>query len=211
MAKNKPDITVKELKNRIRWASVRITEAFEKINRDRTDIEKTEKQLFNRRVQTLQSIYGSGRFQLLKLGFRGKRKAELETQLSMFESFADYLEEAPTKTKKRKYSQTHGAYKTFKSRYGFGDLKYSEYKDMVTIFAAIGDKIKNQYGSLAIVELYTQADRQQRENFVETMIDVLRDSQGMGWTSEQLYDEMSFRLAEEQERKQRARQRRKRK
>ena len=209
--KKKNDITVKELKQRIRWANVRITELYEKIAKGRSGIEKTEKQLFDRRVQNLQSIYGEGRYQLLKLGFRGKRKSELETQLSMFESFADYLETAPTKTKRRKYSQTHGAYKTLKSRYGFDDLTYSEYKDLVTVFAAVGDKILNQYGSLQIVELYEQADKQQRENFVETMIDVLRDSKGQGWTSEQLYDEMLFRLTEEQEQKAMARRRRKKK
>lgn len=206
--KKKNRLTVREIKNRIRWANVRITEAYEKIAIKRVELEKPDKQLIDRRIQTMQSIYGTGRFQTLKLGFRGKKKAELETQLSMFESFADFVEKAPERTRKRQYKQTHGAFKTFKSRYGFGDITYSEYKDLVTIFAAVGDKIRNQYGSLAIVELYQQADKQQRENFVGTMVDVLRDSQGMGWTSEQLYDEMLFRIKEEQEQKAMAKKRR---
>lgn len=204
-------MTVKELKNAIRWANVRISEAYGKITGSKKKGSATDRKLIQRKVEKLEHKYGKGRNTLLKLGFRGKRKAELESQLSELEAFADYAETVDTRTHKRKNTQTHAAYKTFKENYGFKNLKYSDYKELVIIFGAVGDKIVNQYGSNNLMELYTHADAEQKTNFLNTMLDVMSDSKGQGWTSEQLYDEMLYRLEREQEIKQANRKRSRRK
>ena len=192
-------MTVNELKNAIRWANIRITEAYERINKKRSRVRQADRNLFNRKLELLQSEYGTGRFQSLKLGFRGKRKRQLEQQLSEFESFADFAETTIKNRYKRKDTATRAAYKEFMSRYGGDDLSYKDYKDMVTIFGAIGDKIRNQFGSDNLATLYQYADAEQKSNFIKIMTDVLHDSKGKGWTTEQLYDEMFYRLENEQE------------
>ena len=192
-------MTVKELKNAIRWANIRISEAYEKIVAGKKKTSKSDKKLVDRKIELMQSEYGKGRKQLLKYGFRGKRKRDLETQLSQFESFADYIENADSRTNIRKAEMTHRAYNTFKKTYGFKGLNYGDYKDIVTIFGAVGEKTVNQFGSNNLIELFTHADDSQKVNFMRTMVDVLHDSKGQGWTSEELYDEMLYRLDIEDE------------
>ena len=191
-------MTVKELKNAIRWANIRISEAYEKIGKKKK-ANKTDKMLAEKKVAIMQHKYGAGRNLTLKLGFRGKRKRELETQLSEFESFADFLESTGKRTRQRKASQTHTAYTSFKDNYGMKNLKYSDYKELVTIFGAVGRKIVDQFGSDNIIELYNTADKEERADFLNNMLDVLNDSKGQGWTMEELYDEMLYRIETQRE------------
>ena len=197
-------MTVRELQKAIRVASMRISESYEKLINRKKKASKTDKNLAQRKVEAMRYKYGEGRKGLLKLGFRGRKKAELETQLSEFESFAGFLETTGQRTRQRKATQTHAAYEKFKENYGFKDLKYSDYKSLVTIFGAVGDKTVNQFGSNNLVELYNYADEEQKSNFLESMLEVINESKGQGWTTEELYDEMLFRIENEQELKQKA-------
>lgn len=187
-------MTVKELKKAIRWANIRISEAYANIIQGRKKTSKSDKKLVSKKLELMQYEYGKGRKQLLQYGFKGKRKKDLETQLSEFESFADYLESADSRSSIRKAEQTHKAYINFKDTYGFKDLKYSDYKDIVTIFGAVGEKTVNQFGSNNLIELYNLADDSKKADFMTAMLDVVKDSKGQGWTSEELFDEMLYRL-----------------
>lgn len=192
-------MTVKEIQNAIRRAVVRISENVGAISDGNRRTNKNDRKLIERKTEVLQHKYGKGRGTTLKLGFRGRRKAELETQLSEFEAFADYLDSAESRTFERKEKQTRDAYKQFKANYGFKNLKYNDYKAIVTIFGAVGSKIVDQFGSDNLVELFTYADDEQKQDFLNTMLDVMQDAKGQGLTSEELFDEMLFRLQNEQE------------
>lgn len=186
-------MTVKQLQKAIRQTLVRMNELVSR--QAETNIHKADEILTKSKIKKLQERFGKGRKGLFSMRFKNARKAQLETQLSEFKSFNDFIENTIVNNVDAEKKNLHEQYESFTRNYGMM-LTELEYMDMVNLFGSIGDKILNQFGSHNIVELYRVTSQDDRKNILPTMLDVYKDSRGKGWTAEELLDELYYRMEE---------------
>lgn len=186
-------LTVRQLRDEIRRTLLNISETQQKISGMKGI---RDKDLIRQHIESIQEHYGVGKKSLFAMRFSTKRKAELETELSEFQSFHHFQLQTIRRSSREEKKNLSKQRASFEQRYGDYNMTDSEYEDMVTIFGAVGDKILNQFGSHNIVELYNSIDESQRHNLVREMLNVYRDAQGKGFTVEDMLDELYARIEE---------------
>lgn len=186
-------MTIKELQAAIRGSLIKMNELIEQ--QSKTDLKSGDKLVTANKIKKMQERYGKGRKGLFSMRFKNARKSRLETQLSEFTSFNDFISETIVNNAENEKRNIREQYQTFTRNYG-NMLTETEYIDMVNIFGALGDKILNQFGSHNIVELYNTTSPENRQNILPAMRDVFKKSRGKGWTAEELLDELYYRLEE---------------
>ncbi len=184
-------MTVKQLKQAIRKAVIRMNETIEKMSK--TELFKADNAAIQGKITALQKRFGKGRKGLFALRFNVATKSRLESQLSEFESFTTFVENAIENNPASMDEKLRNQFEAFSKHYD-NILNYNEYKDMVNIMGAIGDKILNQYGSHNIVELFVYTDKNKRGSIGKILIDVYKSSKGKGYTVEELLDEVYDRV-----------------
>lgn len=129
------------------------------------------------------------------LGFKGKRKSELEYQLSELERFNEKEWESPA-AMRRMTERSKKAYNTFRNRYG--DLSYGEWENFVNSIDSIKDKLIG-FGYENVGQSVAREYAQSKDK--RKMLDIVREAadrnKGRGLTPEDFIDELVDELIEQ--------------
>lgn len=198
-------MTVKEIRSKIRQLTSAINETireFRSKGKEDTFFNKAVSQL---KAETAYVNYKTEEVRVPKsrtggelgLGFKNKRKAELEKQLFELESF-EKKEWFSTKAVKERSERAKKAYKTFTDRYG--DISWDEWEDFIDIM----NNTKNQlmdYGyedmGGSIARSYSESSDKGKKQFKDYLMDNMQRAKGKGFTPEDFIDELTEVLIEE--------------
>lgn len=119
-------------------------------------------------------------------GFRGKRKADLQSQARELEYFNQW-KGSETKAVARK--QDLKKYETFiQNNPEFSNYSYQEWEELVTMFGQVQDKL-NSFGYEDMKQLHLESRaRDTKKDFVTTMKKIHEQGKGKGLTQEDLVD-----------------------
>lgn len=198
-------MTVREIRARIRQLTSAINETireFRSKGKEDTFFNKAVSQL---KAETAYVNYKTGEVRVprsrtsgeLGLGFKNKRKAELEKQLFELEAF-DKKEWFSSKATKERSERAKKAYKTFTDRYG--DMSWEEWEDFIDIMNDVGD-VLTSYGyedvGGSIARAYAESDSRGKKQFKDYLHDNMEQVRGKGLTPEDFIDNLTEMLIEE--------------
>lgn len=126
------------------------------------------------------------------LGFKGKRKVDLQAQARELEYFNQW-KGSETKAIARK--QDLKKYETFiQNNPEFSNYSYQEWEELVTVFGQVQDKL-NSFGYEDMKQLHLESRaRDTKKDFVTTMKRIYEEGKGKGLTQEDLVDLMRQEL-----------------
>lgn len=179
MDKRISDMTVRELKSYIRKLTSSVNEKINEYKGDST--------LIKSEISTLKSL-GTGNMKSKKvgLGFLGKKKSELVQQARELEYFENWDIETPSGRRKIE-ARERRAWETFSRRNP--EYSYDEWRNLVEVFGAIGKKDLDKFGSEQVRELNKEMTAEgKRTNLAKSMNEVLKESKGKGYTTDDLID-----------------------
>ena len=184
-------MTVKDLQAEIRKLTAQANNIIAEVRgRDRNDT------FFERIVNKLHSNAGvTRRDGYIGLGFKGKRKSDLELQKQALESMVE-KEWYSDKAIKQRSERAEKAYNTFKRRYG--DLTYDEWEDFTYMMNSLRNYISDfGYEDLgnAMASAYTESTQKRR--FFDHVKETGRLLKGKGMTPEDFIDELRDLMVEE--------------
>ncbi len=186
-------MTVKEIQRAIRQITAEVNT---RIDEYREGIEKgTGKQydILDAHIKRLQSYGGTGRTGEIGLHFRGKKKAQLESQLQALEMF-NTLDRFTPQAIEKEQKRAEKAYNSFVHDNGY--ISREEYDSAVTILGNLSHDIVSAYGSSNILELVKEVDSGQKHaNVKQALIDVYEKSQGKGFSQEDILYAVYNRLS----------------
>ena len=141
---------------------------------------------------------GNVEAEYIGLGLTNKTKAELIQQARALQEAqkADiYTDEAIHQYEEQEQKAYESFTQNMGANYGF-NFTQDEYHDFVEAMGSLGDKISNLgLGSAEMVALYNEIkDTPKRFDFVQTFIDVERETKGQGMTTTDFIDMMYDRL-----------------
>lgn len=198
-------MTVREIRARIRQLTSAINETireFRSRGKEDTFFNKAVSQL---KAETAYVNYKTGEVRVPKsrtggelgLGFKNKRKAELEKQLFELESF-EKKEWFSTKAVKERTERAKKAYKTFTDRYG--DISWDEWEDFIDIMNNTKSQLMD-YGyedmGGSIARSYSESSDKGKKQFKDYLMDNMQRAKGKGVTPEDFIDELTEVLIEE--------------
>lgn len=125
-------------------------------------------------------------------GFRGKNKADLQRQARELEYFNQWK---GTETSAVARDRDYKKYQSFiKNNPDFADYSYQEWRELVTVFGSMTDKLKD-FGYEDMKQLHLEATNKQRKiDFLSAMKKIKEQSKGMGYSQEDLTDLMRGEL-----------------
>lgn len=125
-------------------------------------------------------------------GFRGKRKADLQSQARELEYFNQWK---GSETKAVAKEKDLKKYKTFiQNNPEFANYSYQEWEELVTMFGQVQDKL-NSFGYEDMKQLHLESNvKDTKKDFVATMKKIHDEGKGKGLTQEDLVDLMRQEL-----------------
>lgn len=125
-------------------------------------------------------------------GFRGKRKADLQSQARELEYFNQWK---GSETKAIAKKQDLKKYETFiQNNPEFSDYSYQDWEELVTMFGQMQDQL-NSFGYEDMKQLHLESKaRDTKKDFVTTMKKIHEQGKGKGLTQEDLVDLMRQEL-----------------
>ena len=198
-------MTVREIRARISQLTSAINETireFRSRGKEDTFFNKAVSQL---KAETAYVNYKTGEVRVPKsrtggelgLGFKNKRKAELEKQLFELESF-EKKEWFSTKAVKERTERAKKAYKTFTDRYG--DISWDEWEDFIDVMNNTKSQLMD-YGyedmGGSIARSYSESSDKGKKHFKDYLMDNMQHAKGKGFTPEDFIDELTEILIEE--------------
>lgn len=184
-------MTVKDLQAEIRKLTAQANNIIAEVRgRDRNDtfFERVVNKLHNNAGVTRKDGY-------IGLGFKGKRKSDLELQKQALESMVE-KEWYSDKAIKQRSERADKAYNTFKRRYG--DLTYDEWEDFTYMMNSLRNYISDfGYEDLgnAMAAAYTESTQKRR--FYDHVKETGSLLKGKGMTPEDFIDELRDLMVEE--------------
>lgn len=191
-------MTVREIRARIRQLTSAINETireFRSKGKEDTFFNKAVSQL---KAETAYVNYKTGKVSVprsrtdgeLGLGFKNKRKAELEKQLFELEAF-DKKEWFSSKATKERSERAKKAYKTFTDRYG--DVSWEEWEDFIEIMNDVGSVLVT-YGyediGGSIARAYAESNSEGKKKFKDYINKNMDTLKGQRFTPEDFIDSL---------------------
>ena len=176
------EMTVKELRKLIRRETKKANTRLKNIGKRKRGVSRAvEEEL---RYLKRQGIIGKrGK---AKLGFRGKRKEELQRQARELEYFNQW-----TGAEKETIAQDKDwkKYQTFKARHPeFSNYSYQDWRDIVNVFASMEDKL-TEFEYEDTKRLHIEAtEKGSSVNFLKAMEKAQQDAKGKGFDTDDMTD-----------------------
>lgn len=176
------EMTVKELRKLIRRETKKANTRLKNIGKRKRGVSRAvEEEL---RYLKRQGIIGKrGK---AKLGFRGKRKEELQRQARELEYFNQW-----TGAEKETIAQDKDwkKYQTFKARHPeFSNYSYQDWRDIVNVFASMEDKL-TEFEYEDTKRLHIEAtEKGTSVNFLKAMEKAQQDAKGKGFDTDDMTD-----------------------
>lgn len=176
------EMTVKELKKYIRKETRKANTRLKNIGKRKRGVSRAVEEELN--YLKRQGIIGKrGR---AKLGFRGKRKEELQRQARELDYFNQW-----TGAEKETIAQDKDwkKYQTFKSKHPeFSNYSYQDWRDIVNVFASMEDKL-TEFEYEDTKRLHIEAtEKGSSVNFLKAMENAHDEAQGKGFDTDDMTD-----------------------
>ena len=176
------EMTVKELRKLIRRETKKANTRLKNIGKRKRKVSRAvEEEL---RYLKRQGIIGKrGK---AKLGFRGKRKEELQRQARELEYFNQWKgSEKETIAQDKDWKK----YQTFKARHPeFSNYSYQDWRDIVNVFASMEDKL-TEFEYEDTKRLHIEAtEKGSSVNFLKAMEKAQQDAKGKGFDTDDMTD-----------------------
>lgn len=186
-------MTTRELRAYIRELTPQVNERFKEYEEALTAGTMTEKPTLEFMRERLIGL-GTGKSVKggIGLGLSRKLKSELIEQARALEQTlkADIYTGTFETLNEEKTKQ---AYESFKKTTKTS-LDYQEYKNLSEVLGAAGSHVVEEFGVYNIIKAYEHTDRSKRPGFLQEMNKTLKESQGQGWTKEDLIDRLKERI-----------------
>lgn len=176
------EMTVKELKKYIRKETKKANTRIRNIRKRKRGVSKAVAE----ELDYLKRFGIIGKRGKAKLGFRGKRKEELQRQARELEYFNQWTgAEKETVARDKDWKK----YQTFKSRHPeFSNYSYQDWRDIVNVFASMEDKL-TEFEYEDTKRLHIEAtEKGVNVNFLKAMEEASQEAKGKGFDTDDMTD-----------------------
>ena len=176
------EMTVKELKKYIRKQTKKANTRLKNIGKRKRGVSKAVEE----ELDYLKRYGIIGKRGKAKLGFRGKKKAELQRQARELDYFNQWTgAETETVAQDKDWKK----YQTFKARHPeFSHYSYQDWHDIVNVFASMEDKL-TEFDYEDTKRLHIEAtEKGNNVNFLKAMEEASEAAKGKGFDTDDMTD-----------------------
>lgn len=176
------EMTVRELKKYIRKETKKANTRIRNIGKRKRGVSKAVAE----ELDYLKRFGIIGKRGKAKLGFRGKRKKELQRQARELEYFNQWTgAEKETVAKDKDWKK----YQTFKQRHPeFSNYSFQDWRDIVNVFASMEDKL-TEFEYEDTKRLHIEAtEKSANVNFLKAMEEASQEAKGKGFDTDDMTD-----------------------
>lgn len=176
------EMTVKELKKYIRRQTKKANTRLKNIGKRKRGVSRAVQE----ELQYLEKQGIIGKRGRAKLGFRGKRKEELQRQARELDYFNQWTgAEKETVAQDKDWKK----YQTFKARHPeFSNYSFQDWRDIVNVFASMEDKL-TEFEYEDTKRLHIEAtEKGTSVNFLKAMEEAHQSAQGKGFDTDDMTD-----------------------
>lgn len=176
------EMNVKELKKYIRRQTKKANTRLKNIGKRKRGVSRA----VSEELQYLEKQGIIGKRGRAKLGFRGKRKEELQRQARELDYFNQWTgAEKETVAQDKDWKK----YQTFKAKHPeFSNYSYQDWRDIVNVFASMEDKL-TEFEYEDMKRLHIEAtEKGSKVNFLSAMEDAHKDAKGKGYDTDDMTD-----------------------
>lgn len=178
------DMTVKELKKYIRKQTKKANTRLRNIGKRKRGVSRAVEE----EVSFLKRKGIIGKKDKAVLGFRGKKKSELQSQARELEYFNQWTGAEKDVVAKDKDYKKYQSFINNPRNKMFSGYSYQDWRDLVSMFGAMEDKLQEfEYEDMK--RLHIEAtNKATKKDMISAMMEVKKETKGKGFDTEDLTD-----------------------